>query len=148
MVSETVRSDPGRLAPLAWADSARDDTLADELHHLLVLRMPELERVLRSRIQAEDALPEDARHAAVLARLRAWLRLDREDARVIAGAWDAALETFPSGYAARCIDVERAVMLNGMGRSEFQALSDFVPWLTGRRGLEVFAGALAGPPAG
>src|SRR5690606_38855243 len=115
VVGQAVRSDPGRTEQLlAGPVALREDSLAERFYHMLALPSDRLEASLRQMIQAEHELPDAARYPAVLERLRAWLDLDAEDARIIARAWDQAIATFPDAYASRGIEAERAVILNGL----------------------------------
>src|SRR5437773_912549 len=79
-------------APKPAAGTATE-SLADRFYDLLTLPSDDLERTLSRFIRSEDELPDAVRYQAVLGRLRAWLELDNEDARVIAGAYERAIKT-------------------------------------------------------
>ena len=104
-------------------------TLADQLHELLALPEAALEHAMVERIRREDALDEEARHRATAERLHAWLVLDREEARIIARAFERASARLDEQVRARRIDTERAVILNGMRLREFRALVELIDWL-------------------
>ena len=130
MVSQMAPSIRERAAERpTWGATQLDDSLAERFYSFLALPDGELERALAHFIRTEDELPAPARYEAALGRLRAWLELDREDARIIARAYDRALAALPSGFAERRLEAERAVIMNGMTFAEFRALADFLPWL-------------------
>jgi len=104
-------------------------SLADSFFSYLALPDPQLEAKLRSMIRLEDELPEPDRYEATLARLRAWLELSDEDARIIARGWARALATLPADYGQRAAQAERAVIFNGLTFAEFRRLSDLLPSL-------------------
>ena len=110
-----------------WDHSA--GSLADRYFSYLNRSDQQLQTELCAVIEAEHALPEPRRYAATLDRLRAWLELSPEDARVIARAHAAALATYPEEYALEAQEAERDVILNAMTFEEFQRLAGFIPWL-------------------
>lgn len=154
MIRETVRSSSSRLAAFDPAVSFHHSstqppsTDGDRFTRLLARSPSEQERTLRHEIETEHELPDGIRHPAVLDRLRAWLTLHGEEARVTARACDAALATLPSEYTTRRRETESAVMLTGMAFAEFRALAEILPWLGGDSALDIFAAAIAdGAPA-
>ena len=144
MLAETLTSERERfhrpsvwtLPPPATIDDATPEALAERFYHLLDRSDLEIERALRDFVQVEDELPEARRYEAALARLRAWLQLDAEDARIIAGAYERAVQSFPEQFEQRRIDAERAAVLNGMTFAEFCELAPLLPWLRDTSGLE------------
>jgi hypothetical protein len=109
--------------------AARPPSLADRFYDLLALSTRELDRSLEQFVAQEHELEEPARHIAVRDRLRAWLDLDDEDARIIAGAYERASAGFPPAYHARRVETERAVIMNAFTFDEFLRLASILPWL-------------------
>jgi hypothetical protein len=116
------------LAGPPW-QPASVEALDEGYAELLALPPARLEAALRERIVAEDGLAEGDRHEAALQRLNAWLSMDREDARIVARAYERATSTLPEEMGRRRREVERAVITNGMRFSDFRALAGLVPWL-------------------
>ena len=87
-----------------------------------------MEQRLEDRIRFEHRLPEPERYLAALLRLEAWLDLAVEDARVLAQAYDRALDGLPPEYRMSSEDAERAAVYNGLSFSDFRALAGIVPW--------------------
>ncbi len=73
-------------------------SLAEQFYSYLSLSNAEMERRLEDRIRFEHRLPEPERCLAALLRLQAWLDLAVEDARVVARAYDRALDGLPPEY--------------------------------------------------
>ena len=128
MVTETMPNVRERSS-IPAETAYRDESLAERFYALLSLPDDRLEAALAEFVRAEDELPEPARYEATLARLRAWLELDREDAFVLARAYERATASFTADFAARRIEAERAVIMNGMSFDEFRALAGILPWL-------------------
>ncbi len=116
------------------------DTLADRYYDLLALPTDDLDRETARMLQAEHELPAPIRYEATLARLWAWLALDPEDARIIAGSFERATAALPSEYRSRRIESERAVLMNALTYAEFRRLANLLPWLD-REVLAVAGGA-------
>lgn len=129
------------LAHSTRPQSPFTDTLAERFYSMLVLDSDTLERALVPFIQAEHELPEPARYEATLARLRAWLELDDEDARVIAGAYERAIAGFPTDYHGRRLEAERAVMMNALTFGEFRRLAGILPWLRSTEWMDALQAA-------
>ena len=117
--------------------AARQHELIERYHHLLTRPDGELRDALASMIRAEQALPEGDRYAVTFARLRAWLAMDREDARIIARAFEEAMERFSPEQREERMAAERAVILNGLRFAEFRALCGIVPWLRSEESLQL-----------
>lgn len=111
-----------------------DAPLADRFYSMLALGEADLRTALRDYAEWEHRLDEEARHAAVEARLRAWLGLGTEHARVLARAHDAALRDLPAWYDERRRETELAVIMNGFRFGEFRELTRILPWLRDARG--------------
>lgn len=104
-------------------------TEADRYYDLLALNASDLERALVAEIEREHAQPEAERYRLALARLTAWLELDHEDARILAAAWERALEAQGESVRRGAVESERGAILNGMSFESFQRLSRILPWL-------------------
>jgi hypothetical protein len=117
--------------------NARQRELVDRYHHLLTRPDTELRDGLARMIRAEQALPEADLHAAAHARLKTWLALDREDARIIARAFDEAMERCSKEQQERRFTAERAAIMNGLRFAEFRALCGIVPWLRSEESLQL-----------
>lgn len=117
--------------------TAKQRDLIDRYHHLLTRPDGELCDALATMIRAEQALPEADRYAVTFARLRAWLAMDREDARIIARTFDEAMERFSEEQREQRVATERAVILNGLRFAEFRALCGIVPWLRSEESLQM-----------
>jgi hypothetical protein len=117
MINVTLRPRP----LTAW------QALADEFYSYLALTDGEIEQRFADRIHFEHRLPEPERYMAALLRLEAWLDLAEEDARVLARAYDRALDRLPVEYRLASDAAERAALLNGLSFRDFQALAGIVP---------------------
>jgi hypothetical protein len=105
------------------------EALADRFYELLALPTDALDREIARLVEAEHPLPESLRYEATLARLRAWLALDPEEARIVAQSWDRAIAVLPTEYRARRVESERAVLLNALTCDEFRRLAALLQWL-------------------
>lgn len=105
------------------------ETLADHFYDLLSLPTEALDREISRLIEAEHQLPDPARYEATRARLRAWLALDPEAARIVARSWDRRVSTLPAEYHARRVESERAVLMNALTYDDFRRLAGLLPWL-------------------
>lgn len=133
-----------------------DAPLADRFYSMLSLSEGELRRALRDYAEWEHGLDASARCGAVEARLRAWLGLGTEQARVLARAHDAALHDLPAWYEEQRRETELSVIMNGFRFGEFRELTRILPWLRDERGARFVLQALgdagvareaAAPPA-
>jgi hypothetical protein len=88
-----------------------------------------MEQRFADRIRFEHRLAEPERYVAALLRLEAWLDLTEEDARVLASAYDRALDQLPPEYRLGSEAAERAALLNGLSFRDFRALVRIVPRL-------------------
>ncbi len=118
---QTITHSPSQLLP--------QESLVERFYAYLALTDGQLETEMRMHIRAEHDLPEPVRYEAVLERLRAWLELSPEDARILARAYADALRTFPDAYGAEIQRAERAVLLNAMTFQELRVLATVLPWL-------------------
>jgi hypothetical protein len=116
------------LAPAADRNDAVG-SLADHYFSYLSRSDEQLQTELCALIEDEHALPEPRRYEATLGRLRAWLELSAEDARIVARSYAAALSTYPEEYALETQAAERDVILNAMTFEEFKQLAEVIPWL-------------------
>jgi hypothetical protein len=115
------------FSPRAVADAF--GSTADRYFSYLALPDDQIEREFRNIIRAEHELPEPARYEMTFDRLRAWLELSGEDARILVRAYARALATFPEQYAREAAESERAVIFNAMTFDEFRTLSGLLPSL-------------------
>ncbi len=92
----------------------------------------ELRRVMRALARREGAADRDSRSRAVQLRLRAYLALEVEEARVAARAFDDAFLDLPADWRERSREVELAVILNALHAREFARLTRVLPWLRER----------------
>lgn len=122
----------------AAGDSAIVDRIFDAADHLELaaafydaqsLAPIELRRAMRALARREGAAAIDERNSAALLRLRAWLALEIEEARVIARAFDDAFIDLPDGWRERSREIEFSVIINGLHAREFRRLSRILPWL-------------------
>ena len=74
----------------------------------------------------------DGRSRAVQLRLRAYLALEVEPARVIARAFDDAFIDLPEDWRERSREVELSVIVNALHAREFNRLTRVLPWLRDR----------------
>ena len=120
-VSKRIRSDP----PLTCSVQE----LRDHYDDLLALAPYALKRQASEELLAEATLSDDARREVTYRRLCAWLDLDREDARIIARAFDDASREQSPAFRDRLYWAERDAILSGLTFLEFLDLSGVVPWL-------------------
>ena len=103
--------------------------LAAALYDATALPPIELRRVMRALARREGAASIDAAHELVTRRLRAYLRLDPEEARIAARAFVDAHIDLPAEWGERNREVEFAVIKNALHLREFAALTEVLPWL-------------------
>ncbi len=116
---------------------ARVRELIDRYDLLLNRPDDEMRDALGQMIRAEFALPEQDRLEFTYSRLRAWLTLDGEDARIIARAFEEAMARCSTAQQQLRLAAERSAMMNGLRFSEFRALCGIVPWLRSEESLRV-----------
>ena len=92
----------------------------------------ELRRVMRALARREGAADMDGRSRAAQLRLRAYLALEVEPARVIARAFDDAFIDLPEDWRERSREVELSVIVNALHAREFNRLTRVLPWLRDR----------------
>ena len=110
-------------------DAADHLELASAFYDAQSLAPIDLRRAMRALARREGAAVIDDRNAAALMRLRAWLALDVEEARVIARAFDDAFLDLPAGWRERSREIEFSVIINGLHAREFRQLARILPWL-------------------
>lgn len=103
-------------------------SLAEQFYSYLALSDAEMQRRCEDRIRFEQQLPEPDRYRQALLRLEAWLDLAVEDARVLARAYDDALNQLPPEFRLNSEEAERAAICNGLSFRDFRVLSGIVPW--------------------
>lgn len=122
-----MQSTPDRLALSQWE---RESQLADQLHDLIRLPDAALEHAMAERLRREDALQPEERHNATLDRLRAWLALGADDARIVSRFFERAAASLGPDVQARRVETEWAVISNALSFEEFRALAPLLGWLT------------------
>ena len=105
----------------------------------------ELRRAMRALARLEGSSGPDSQHERALTRLRALLRLDGEQARVIARAFDDAFLDLPEDWREHNREAELGAILNGMDGRGFSALASIIPSLRDRFGAEWLLNQLGGP---
>ena len=110
-------------------DAADHLELASAFYDAESLAPIDLRRAMRALARREGAASIDDRNAAALLRLRAWLALDVEEARVIARAFDDAFLDLPEGWRERSREIEFSVIVNALHAREFRQLARILPWL-------------------
>src|SRR5687768_3789027 len=109
-----IPNEPKRHALIDRSSPLPFRTEADRYYELLGLDPATLERELLVEIQDEHEQPERQRTLTVLSRLSAWLELDVEQARILAGTWDRVLSSLSPAIRGEALHAERAAVLNGM----------------------------------
>ena len=103
--------------------------LAAALYDATALPPIELRRVMRALARREGAASMDVAHELAARRLRAYLRLDVEEARIAARAFVDAHIDLPSEWSERSREIEFDVIKNALHLREFSALTEILPWL-------------------
>ncbi len=103
--------------------------LAAALYDATALPPIELRRVMRALARREGAASLQAVHELVARRLRAYLQLDVEVARIAARAFADAHLDLPAEWGERSREIELTVIKNALHLREFLALTAIVPWL-------------------
>ncbi|MCY3734376.1 MAG: hypothetical protein OXG42_08860 [Chloroflexi bacterium] len=103
--------------------------LAPTLYDATALPPIELRRVMRAMARREGAASWESAHELVVRRLRAFLQLNMEDARVAARAFADAHIDLPHEWRERSREVEFDVIKNALHMREFIALTHILPWL-------------------
>lgn len=106
--------------------------LGAAFYDALALPPIELRRAMRALARLEGGSPPDLLHERALTRLRALLRLDREQARVLARAFDDAFLDLPEDWRERNREAELGAILNGLDGRGFRFLAGIVPSLRDR----------------
>ena len=89
----------------------------------------ELRRVMRALARREGAASVEVAHELITRRLRAYLRLDVEEARIAARAFVDAHIDLPAEWGERSREIEFDVIKNALHLREFSALTEILPWL-------------------
>ena len=110
--------------------------LAAALYDAAALPPIELRRVMRAVARREGGAGRDAAHELAARRLRAFLQLDVEDARVAARAFADAHIDLPDEWRKRNREIEFDVIKNALHMREFIALTDILPWLKDHEGVD------------
>ena len=103
--------------------------LGAALYDATALPPIELRRVMRAVARREGAASAEVAHELVARRLRAYLRLDVEEARIAARAFVDAHIDLPSEWRERNREIEFDVIKNALHLREFSALTEILPWL-------------------
>lgn len=103
--------------------------LAAALYDATVLPPIELRRVMRALARREGAASVEVAHELAARRLRAYLRLDVEEARIAARAYVDAYIDLPAEWSERNREIEFDVIKNALHLREFSALTNVLPWL-------------------
>lgn len=103
--------------------------LAAALYDATALPPIELRRVMRAMARREGGASWEEAHELAAKRLRAFLRLDVEDARIAARAFNDAHIDLPDDWRERNCEIEFAVIRNALHVREFVALTHILPWL-------------------
>lgn len=106
--------------------------LAAALYDATALPPIELRRVMRALARREGAASVELAHELVARRLRAYLGLDVEEARIAARAFVDAHIDLPAEWVERNREIEFDVIKNALHMREFSALTDVLPWLRDR----------------
>ena len=115
-------------------DAADHLELAAAFYDAQSLAPVELRRAMRALARRDGAASIDERTRAAQLRLRAWLALDVEEARVIARAFDDAFLDLPESWRERSREIEFSVIINGLHAREFRQLTRILPWLRDSEG--------------
>ena len=103
--------------------------LAAALYDATALPPIELRRVMRALARREGAASLDTAHELVVRRLRAYLQLDVEEARIAARAFADAHIDLPADWGDRNREIEFDVIKNALHLREFASLTKILPWL-------------------
>ena len=103
--------------------------LAAALYDATALPPIELRRVMRALARREGAATMDIAHELVARRLRAYVRLNIEEARIAARAFVDAHIDLPTEWGERNREIELNVIKNALHLREFSALTGILPWL-------------------
>lgn len=125
------RLDPSELIHRIF-DAADHVQLAAAFYDADGLSPINLRRTMRALARREGAAEMQDRLRAAQIRLRAYLALEVEEARVIARAFDDAFLDLPADWRERSREIELEVILNALHAREFQQLTRILPWLRDR----------------
>ena len=103
--------------------------LGAALYDATALPPIELRRVMRALARREGAASVEVAHELVARRLRAYLRLEVEEARVAARAFVDAHIDLPAEWSERNREIEFGVIKNALHLREFSELTEVLPWL-------------------
>lgn len=103
--------------------------LAAALYDATALPPIELRRVMRALARREGAASVEVAHELVARRLRAYLKLEVEEARIAARAFVDAHIDLPAEWSERNREIEFDVIKNALHLREFSALAEVLPWL-------------------
>lgn len=103
--------------------------LGAALYDATALPPIELRRVMRALARREGAASVELAHELVARRLRAYLQLDVEEARIAARAFVDAHIDLPADWIERNREIEFDVIKNALHLREFSALTEILPWL-------------------
>ncbi len=117
-------------------DAADHVELASVLYDATALPPIELRRVMRAMARREGGASVETAHELATTRLRAFLRLDVEDARVAARAFADAHIDLPDPWRERNREIEFSAIKNALHLREFVALTEIVPWLRDHEGAQ------------
>lgn len=106
--------------------------LGAALYDATALPPIELRRIMRALARREGAASAERAHELIARRLRAYLRLDVEEARIAARAFVDAHIDLPAGWVERNREIEFDVIKNALHLREFLALTEILPWLRDR----------------
>ncbi|MYE05632.1 MAG: hypothetical protein F4Y04_00130 [Chloroflexi bacterium] len=139
-------------------DAADHVQLANALYDATALPPIELRRVMRALARREGAATVEVAHEVAVRRLRAYLQLDVEEARIAARAFVDAHIDLPVEWRERNREIEFDVIKNALHLREFSALTKILPWLRDHQaadwllqhvpegdGAEIFAEASGAP---
>ena len=103
--------------------------LAAALYDATALPPIELRRVMRAVARREGAATLALAHELAVRRLRAFLRLGVEEARIAARAFADAHIDLPAEWGERNREIEFDVIKNALHMREFDSLTKILPWL-------------------
>ncbi len=110
--------------------------LAAALYDATALPPIELRRVMRALARRQGAASLELAHELAVRRLRAFLRLDVEEARIAARAFVDAHIDLPADWDERNREIEFDVIKNALHMREFAALTKILPWLRDHDALD------------
>jgi len=110
-------------------DAADHIQLADALYDATALPPIELRRIMRALARREGSASIETAHELAARRLRAYLRLEVEEARIAARAYVDAFIDLPVEWGDRNREVEFDVIKNALHLREFAELTEILPWL-------------------